>query len=116
MRHELRPFVRLGLALVALGGLFAVSGAAAGYPMTLAARAKATSGETTISSTVTIVVDRLMEASRRTRVLDGLKYDGYKGFMNALRPLPPIGRVSTQNASVDLRYAWETKAEDHRRL
>lgn len=116
MRQDLRPFVRFGLALIALGALLTASGAAAGYPMTLSARAKVTSGETTISSTVTIVVDRLMEPSRRTRVLDGLKYDGYKGFMNALRPLPPIGRVSTQNASVDLRYAWETKADDHRRL
>ena len=91
-------------------------GVAADYPMTLTAKAQATSGETTITSTVKIYIDRLIEPSRRTRVLDGLKYNGYQGFMNALRPLPVIGYVQTQKAKVDLRYAWETKVEDGRRL
>ena len=92
------------------------TGAAGGYPLLLTAKAQATQGETTITSTVKIYVDRLMEPSRRTRVIDGLKYNGYQGFMNALRPLPAIGRVESQRGRVDLRYAWETKVENGRRL
>jgi hypothetical protein len=92
------------------------TGATGGYPLSLTAKAQATQGETTITSTIKIYVDRLIEPSRRTRVLDGLKYNGYQGFMNALRPLPAIGRIESQRARVDLRYAWETKVENGRRL
>jgi hypothetical protein len=102
--------------LVAVLWLSGRMGAAAGYPLSLTAKAQAAQGQTTITSTISIYVDRLMEPSRRTRVLDGLKYNGYQGFMNALRPLPAIGRVESQRGRVDLRYAWETKVENGRRL
>jgi len=90
--------------------------AAATYPRTLVAQAKASSGETSVTSTVRIHIDRLVEPSRRTRVVDGLKFNGYQGFMNALRPLPVIGTISTQKREVKVRYAWETKMDDRTRL
>jgi hypothetical protein len=111
MRPRVQFAALLGVLVCAAGG-----GAAADYPVTLTAKAQATSGETTVTSTVRIYVDRLIEPSRRTRVLDGLKYNGYQGFMNALRPLPAIGHVETQKARVDLRYAWETRVPEGRRL
>jgi hypothetical protein len=65
---------------------------------------------------VTIKIDRLVEPSRRQRVLDGLKYNGYQGFMNALRPLPVIGSIATPNGNVKVRYAWETAVDNKNRL
>jgi hypothetical protein len=101
-------------ALVCAAGPLRAAGAA--YPRVLVAEAKATSGTASITAIVTITVDRLMEPSRRTRVLDGLKYNGYQGMMNALRPLPVIGSIATQNREVKVRYAWETQAEARTRL
>ncbi|HJZ76043.1 MAG TPA: hypothetical protein VKE51_30115 [Vicinamibacterales bacterium] len=101
------------LSILCIGALAQSPG---GYPRTLIAQAQAKSGETSVSSTVTIKIDRLMEPSRRTRVLDGLKYNGYQGFMNALRPLPTIGTIATQNREVKVQYAWETKVDDRTRL
>ncbi|HMF95757.1 MAG TPA: hypothetical protein VKE96_15760 [Vicinamibacterales bacterium] len=94
----------------------ALAHAAGGYPRTLVAQALVKTGETSVTSTVTIKIDRLMEPSRRTRVLDGLKFNGYQGFMNALRPLPTIGTIATQNREVKVQYAWETTVGDRTRL
>jgi hypothetical protein len=114
--EQMRRLAWTVTCLVTLLDLSGSTGAAGVYPLTLTAKAQATQGETTITSTIKIYVDRLMEPSRRTRVLDGLKYNGYQGFMNALRPLPPIGRLESQRGRVDLRYAWETQVENGRRL
>lgn len=92
-------------------------GAAVEYPLTLTAHAKFANGPTTITSDLTIRVDKLISAAGRERLLDRLNHSGgYPGFLNALRPLPVLGQVSTPNAHVDLRYAWEMKAEEKRRL
>jgi hypothetical protein len=110
-----RIFAALALAAAA----FTAAGAHAGadpYPRTIVAEARATTGVTAITSKLTIRLDRLMEPSRHTRVLDGLKYNGYQGFMNALRPLPVIGQIATQNRDVAIRYAWESPVEDRTRL
>ena len=103
-------------AAVWIGAIAPLCATGDAYPRVLVADAKATSGEATVTAKVTIKIDRLMEPSRRTRVLDGLKFNGYQGLMNALRPLPVIGTITTQNREVKVRYAWETKAEDRTRL
>jgi hypothetical protein len=108
--------VRLGAAIGALACLSSASGSAATYPITLTARASFTGADTTITSTLTITVKKLMDPDNRTSVLDGLKYRGYQGFMDALRPLPVIGQVGNKSGHVDLRYGWETKSDDRRRL
>ena len=92
---------------------FAAPGHAAnGYPRTLVAEATAANGPNKITAVVTIKIDRLVEPTRRQRVLDGLKYNGYQGFMNALRPLPVIGSIASPNGNVKVRYAWETPVEN----
>jgi hypothetical protein len=108
--------VQLGAAVAALSCLTTVSSLATSYPMTLIARANFSGGDTSITSTLTITVDHLMDPDDRTSVLDGLKYNGYQGFMDALRRRPVIGRVGNKSGHVDLRYAWETKTDDRRRL
>jgi hypothetical protein len=110
---------RLYRSIAAVSALLCVTtapAAAAEYPATLTAHATLKSGVTTITSVLTIKVTSLMPPLLRSRAVDGLKYNGYSGFVNALRPLPVIGQVSTQNASVDIRYASETMVDGRRRL
>jgi hypothetical protein len=92
------------------------AGAAGTYPRTIVANAKATSGATTITSSITVQINRLIEPSRRDRLIAGLKQNGYQGFMNVLRPLPVIGKIKTQNHEVSVKYAWETDVEGKHRL
>ena len=96
--------------------LGAAARAADEYPRTIVAQAQAASGVTKITSVVTIKIERLVTPATRTRLLDGLKYNGYQGFMNVLRPLPVVGTIATQSREVEVRYAWETKAENRTRL
>ena len=103
----------------ALAAAVVAGGAATGvgeYPRDLLAQARTSGSETKVTSTVRIHLDRLMEPARRTRVLDGLKYKGYQGFMDALRPLPVIGSIATPNREVAVRYAWESVVAERRRL
>jgi hypothetical protein len=102
----------LAAVVVAVGAAAPV----ADYPRDLLAQARTSGSETKVTSTVKIHLDRLMEPARRTRVLDGLKYNGYQGFMDALRPLPVIGSIATPNRQVSVRYAWESVVAERRRL
>lgn len=89
---------------------------AADYPLSLVALASLKSGATSVTSNVVIRVDRLMEESRRTRVTDALKYNGYLGFVPALRTLPTIGSIELARRKVDIKYAVESKADKGTRL
>ena len=90
--------------------------AAGTYPRTILASAKATSGPTTITTTITIQIDRLVETSRRDRLIKGLKQNGYQGFVDVMRPLPVIGSIKASNREVPIKYAWETEVEGKHRL
>lgn len=89
---------------------------AANYPLSLVALASVKSGATSVTSNVVIRVDRLMEESRRTRVTDALKQNGYLGFVPALRTLPTIGSIELARRKVDIKYAVETKDAKGTRL
>jgi hypothetical protein len=86
------------------------------YPLDVLLNAHAQSATSTITSTVSIVVERPMEESRRKRVTDGLKYDGYLGFMKVLRTLPPVGTIDVSGRRVEIRYAHEQPRENGYRL
>jgi hypothetical protein len=104
----------IDLALVAV--LVVAIGAAGEYPLALTLEATASNATTRITSSVSIRVDRLMEANRRKRVTDALTYSGYGNFLTALRALPPVGAIALSGRSVDLRYAREEQEEAGRRL
>ena len=89
---------------------------AADYPLSLVALASLKSGSTSVTSNVVIRVDRLMEESRRVRVTDALKYNGYLGFVPALRTLPTIGSIEVARRKVDIKYAVESKDAKGTRL
>jgi len=93
-----------------------VARAAGEYPLTLTLDAQAKSGDTTVTSKVTIQVDRLMEESRRARVTDALEHGGYANFVNALRAIPAVGTIQLVKRVVDVRYAREQQDEQGRRL
>jgi hypothetical protein len=86
------------------------------YPLTVVASATASSGPTTINSTITVRVDRLIEPSRRDRLIAALRQTGYQGFLRTLKTLPAIGNVAVQNRRVPVKYAWETSEEGKHRL
>jgi hypothetical protein len=113
MRASQRSFL---ITVVAAQLLHGPTWAASVYPQTITANAKAVDGVTTITSTITITIDRLVEPSRRDRLLEGLNRDGYQGFMDVIWTLPTIGSIATQRARVDVKYAWETQIQNRRRL
>lgn len=86
------------------------------FPLTLAAAAKVSKGPTTVTTTFTIHVDRLMNETFRTRVTDALKFGGYPKFLPALRALPPIGTIGVDGREVEIRYAREEPREKGSRL
>jgi hypothetical protein len=81
--------------------------AAVRYPLTLSLDAQFKSGATTISTTVTMQVNRAMADSARTKVTQALDYGGYAKFYDALRPQPVLGTIRTQSSSVEIRYTRE---------
>jgi hypothetical protein len=117
MSHQTR---RLSAFIVVTAGvvlhLTASADAAADYPLTLTAQAKAGTATTSITSVVTIRVDRLMEENRYKRVTDALRYSGYSNFVAALRALPAIGAIEVEKRSVEIRYAREEPEGAGRRL
>lgn len=107
------------LAFVAAGWLAAATaaaGAAGDYPLVRGLEARVKLGDTSITSKVTVSVDRLMEENRWKRVTDALKHGGYSNFVTALRMLPPVGWVEVNKRRVELRYAREEQRPAGRRL
>jgi hypothetical protein len=93
------------------------SGRAAGnYPLILTLDAAAATTTTAVTSSVTVRVDRLMEESRRKRVADALRHGGYGNFLPALRVLPPVGTITFNARTVDIRYTREQQETTGRRL
>jgi len=90
--------------------------AAVQYPLALILDAQLKSGVTTITSKVTVRVERPMDDSRRTRSSDALKFSGYSNFVNTLRPFPSLGSIETQSGKVDIRYSREDQEGTFSRL
>ena len=94
----------------------AAAGAAGDYPLVRDFEARGKVGDTSLTSKITVGVDRLMEETRWKRVTDALKHGGYPNFVNALRALPPVGWVEVNKRRVELRYAREEQRPAGRRL
>ena len=104
-------------ASLALGVLMCWAGVQAmDYPLTLAAAAQVTKGATTVTTTFTIHVDREMNETFRSRVMDALKFGGYPKFLAALRTMPVVGTITFEGRMVELRYAHEEAREKGTRL
>jgi hypothetical protein len=90
--------------------------AAVTYPLALTLDAQLKAGVTTVTSKLTVQVDRSMVDATRARVTDALRYSGYSNFVNALRTAPVVGTIATQSAKVDIRYTREEQDGANQRL
>src|SRR5262245_18269801 len=112
----MRTHAHVGFAAIALLFWASLAHGDLAYPLNVTLEARAKTAATTINSSVTFSVERLMEESRRVRVTDGLKYNGYPGFLKVLRAIPPVGTMATAARKVEIRYAYEQAHKDGRRL
>jgi hypothetical protein len=111
-----QAFDRIALVSALIACCAGVADTAGEYPLTMRLDARAKTATTTVTSSVTVHVDRLMEENRRKRVADTLQYSGYANFLNALRALPAIGTIALEGRMVEIRYAVESQTETGRRL
>src|SRR4051812_34863319 len=120
MRNLRRPTSAAWRRTACLASLIAClvgsASAAVDYPLELTFDASLKTEAATITSSVTIHLDRLMEESRRKRVTDALAHGGYGNFLPALRGLPPIGTIVLNKKTVEIRYAREESEGAGRRL
>ena len=99
-------------AIVVWGG----AGQAMEYPLALTLDARAKNETATVTSKLSIRIERLLADAPYKRVSDALRFGGYPNFLNALRPLPVIGTITLGTRKVDLRYAWESQEQGKTRL
>jgi hypothetical protein len=109
-----RVFAIVLLTSIVVSGGAAV--AALTYPLTLTLDARAKSEITTVTSKVSIRVDRVLADAPYKRVTDALRYGGYPNFLNTLRGLPVIGTITLGTRKVELRYAHESQEQAKPRL
>ena len=111
-----QAFERIALVSAVIVCCAGAADTAGEYPLTMNLNARAKTATTTVTSEVTVHVDRLMEETRRKRVADTLRFSGYSNFLAALRALPAIGTITLAGRMVEIRYAVESPAETGRRL
>jgi hypothetical protein len=92
------------------------AGLAMEYPLTLTLDARAKNETATVTSKLSIRIERLLADAPYKRVSDALRYGGYPNFLNTLRPLPVIGTITLGARKVDLRYARESQEQGKTRL
>ena len=76
------------------------------------AGASAASGGITVPMTARI--DRYTPEHERAKMTDGLKYDGYKGFLNALRVAPQAGTLEVAGQTFAIRWARQVPTDTGR--
>lgn len=69
-----------------------------------------------ITVPIAIQIDAYTPPSARTKMLDGLKYGGYPGFLLALRETPTAGSLEVAGERFAIRWAREEPAETGRRV
>ena len=86
------------------------------YPLDVTLDARTKTEVASVTAPVTIALNRLMEESRRQRVLQGLKEGGYPNFLTVLRSLPPVGVVRIGKREVEIKFAHEAATPKGRRV
>ena len=86
------------------------------YPLDVTLDGRTKTEVASVNAPITIALNRLMEESRRQRVLTGLKEGGYPSFLTVLRSLPPVGVVRIGKREVEIKFAHEAESPQGRRL
>jgi hypothetical protein len=61
--------------------------------------------EGSVTVKMAIHLDRYTAAHVRASMTDGLKYNGYPGFLKALREAPPVGTITSAGRKFTIRWA-----------
>jgi hypothetical protein len=86
-------------------------------PETFAAQAQAENrAGVTASAPILIHLERYTPAFDRTAVEDALRFNGYLGFVPALRKAPDVGYVEAAGRKVTIRWARETPSDTGRTI
>jgi hypothetical protein len=64
----------------------------------------------TLTVPIAIRVDRYTSATERAKMIDGLKYNGYPGFLRAVRDAPAAGSLQVGDQSFVIRWARQEPA------
>lgn len=70
----------------------------------------------TVTVPMVIEIDRYTPAHARTTVTDALKYQGYPGFLNALRAAPVAGSLKVGPDNFVIRFAREQPSGSERAI
>jgi hypothetical protein len=89
----------------------------AGAPETFSASARAENADgAALSAPIGIHVNRYTPDFDRKRVEEGLRVNGYPGFITALRSAPDVGYVEVTRRRFTIRYAREVVSEKGRTI
>jgi hypothetical protein len=69
-----------------------------------------------ITVPMTVQLERLTPEHERTTILDGLKYNGYPGFLTALRNAPQVGTLEVAGETFVIRWAREVPSGSGRTI
>jgi hypothetical protein len=69
-----------------------------------------------VTANITVSLDRYTPEHERTKMTDGLKYNGYPGFLNALRNAPQVGTLEVAGQSFAIRWAHQVPSASGRTI
>ena len=106
-----------GLCLCGVASAVAQPAKSVGAPETFSAQARAENPDgAAISAPIEVHVDRYTPEFDRKRVEEGLRVNGYPGFLTALRKAPDVGYVEVTRRRFTIRYAREVVSDKGRTI
>jgi hypothetical protein len=69
-----------------------------------------------VTAHLSVTLDRYTPEHERTKMTDGLKYNGYPGFLNALRDAPRVGTLEVAGDTFAIRWAHEVPSATGRTI
>ena len=69
-----------------------------------------------VTANLTVTLDRYTPEHERTKMTDGLKYNGYPGFLNALRNAPQVGTLEVAGEKFAIRWAHQVASATGRTI
>lgn len=69
-----------------------------------------------VTASMTVVLDRYTPDHERQKMTDALKYNGYPGFLNALRSAPQVGTLEVAGQTFAIRWARQVPSATGRTI
>lgn len=72
------------------------------------------SAKGSVTANIAVTLERYTPEHERTKMTDGLKYNGYPGFLNALRDAPQVGTLEVAGQTFAIRWAHQVPSDGGR--